>query len=145
MIRKLFDRKLWKFLLVGVANTLVGSAIMFGCFNLLHWGYWPSSAANYICGSILSYVLNKYFTFQSRAPGSVPRFALNILLCYLIAYGLARPAAGALLAGAGDRLRDNLAMAAGLVLFTGLNYLGQRLFVFREGKTPPPSGKFKKN
>ena len=145
MVRKLFDRKLWKFLLVGVANTLVGSAIMFGCFNLLGWGYWPSSAANYLCGSILSYVLNKYFTFQSRAPGSVPRFVVNILLCYLIAYGLARPAVGALLSGAGAQLRDNLAMAVGLVLFTGLNYLGQRLFVFGDSAPPPSSGKIKKN
>ena len=35
---QLFDRKLWKFLLVGVVNTLVGSAIMFGLYNLAGWG-----------------------------------------------------------------------------------------------------------
>ena len=33
-MKELFDQKLWKFLLVGVANTLVGSVAMFGCYNL---------------------------------------------------------------------------------------------------------------
>lgn len=133
-MRELFDRKLWKFLLVGVANTLVGSAVMFGCYNLLGLGYWLSSAANYICGSILSYFLNKYFTFQNREKGTAGRFVVNILLCYLLAYGIARPLAHRLLAAFAPAVRDNAAMLAGLILFTGLNYLGQRWFVFPERK-----------
>jgi putative flippase GtrA len=124
------DRTLWKFLLVGVANTLVGSAVMFGCYNLLGLGYWVSSAANYLCGSVLSYFLNKYVTFRSREKGSAVRFAVNIVLCYLLAYGLARPLVRTLLAGWDGAAGDNAAMLAGLVLFTGLNYLGQRRFVF---------------
>lgn len=65
-LKKLFDEKLLKFILVGVVNTLVGMAIMFGLYNLAHCSYWVSSAANYILTSILSYFLNKYFTFQNR-------------------------------------------------------------------------------
>ena len=30
----LMDEKLWKFILVGIINTLVGTAIMFGLYNL---------------------------------------------------------------------------------------------------------------
>ena len=30
--------------------------------------------------------------------------------------------------------RDNVAMLVGMVLFTGLNYLGQRFFAFRSPK-----------
>lgn len=134
-MKELFDRKLWKFLLVGVANTLVGSAVMFGCYNLLGLGYWLSSAANYICGSILSYFLNKYFTFRSQEKGTAGRFVVNILLCYLLAYGLARPLVHHLLAVFTPAARDNAAMLVGLILFTGLNYLGQRWFVFSERKT----------
>ena len=129
-MKKLFDRTLWKFLLVGVVNTLAGSAIMFGCYNLLGLGYWASSAANYLCGSVLSYALNKRFTFQSREKGSLGRFAVHILLCYLLAYGIARPLTHWALSGADAALRDNAAMLAGLVLFTVLNYAGQRWFVF---------------
>lgn len=130
----LLDFKLLKFLLVGVVNTLVGSAIMFGLYNLAGWGYWISSAMNIFLTSVLSFFLNKYFTFQSRgwSLGQVVRFAVNILLCYLVAYGVAQPLCRLALAGAGETVRDNVSMLLGMVLFTGLNYLGQRLFAFRE-------------
>ena len=65
-LRTLFDAKLWKFLLVGVINTIVGTAIMFGLYNIAGCSYWVASAANYVLTSILSFFLNKYFTFRSR-------------------------------------------------------------------------------
>ena len=131
---RLLDVKFLKFLLVGVVNTLVGSAIMFGLYNLAGWGYWISSAMNIFLTSVLSFFLNKYFTFQSRgwSLGQVVRFAVNILLCYLVAYGVAQPLCRLALAGAGETVRDNVSLLLGMVLFTGLNYLGQRLFAFRE-------------
>lgn len=132
-LRKLFDEKLLKFILVGVVNTLVGTAIMFGLYNLAHCSYWVSSAANYILTSILSYFLNKYFTFQNRerSVGQVIRFVVNIAVCYGLAYGLAKPLCLQLLANASATVRDNVSMLVGMCLFTGLNYLGQRLFAFR--------------
>lgn len=134
MLKKLLDKTFWKFLLVGAANTLVGTGVMFLCYNLLHLGYWPSSAANYICGSILSYFLNKRFTFRNQEKGArvVLRFVLNISVCYLIAYGVAKPLAAWVLSGAGKTLQENGAMLVGMGLFVLLNYLGQRFFAFRE-------------
>ncbi len=128
----LFDAKLLKFLLVGVINTLVGTAIMFGLYNLAGASYWLSSAANYILTSILSFFLNKYFTFRSRGSTlrEVVRFALNIAVCYLAAYGIAQPLTAWALSGASVTLRDNAAMLVGMCLFTGLNYIGQRFFAF---------------
>ena len=130
----LIDKKLAKFLLVGVVNTLVGTAIMFGLYNLAHCSYWVSSAANYILTSILSYFLNKYFTFQSRGKSAaeVVRFAANIAVCYLLAYGIAKPLCLAALSGASAAVRDNVSMFVGMCLFTGFNYLGQRFFAFRQ-------------
>jgi len=82
-ITKLLDKTFWKFVLVGVVNTLFGTAVMFVSYNLLHCGYWLSSALNYILGSILSYFLNKYFTFQNKEKSvkQVLRFVLNISVC----------------------------------------------------------------
>lgn len=37
-----------RFVMVGVINTVVGTAIMFGLYNLAHCSYWVSSASNYI-------------------------------------------------------------------------------------------------
>lgn len=135
-VKKLIDRSLLRFVLVGVVNTCVGTGIMFALYNLLHCGYWLSSAANYVVGSAVSYVLNKHFTFRSRerSPRELGRFVLNILVCYLLAYGIAKPAANALLAGFSLRVRENGAMLCGTGLFTLLNYFGQRFFVFRAGE-----------
>ena len=132
----LFDAKLLRFLIVGVINTLVGMAIMFGLYNLAGCSYWVSSAANYILTSILSFFLNKYFTFKNKeqSAAQVLRFVVNIAVCYLVAYGIAKPLCLRLMASASVSLRDNVSMLVGMVLFTGLNYLGQRLFAFRETK-----------
>ena len=132
----LIDAKLLRFLIVGVINTLVGMAIMFGLYNLAGCTYWVSSAANYILTSILSFFLNKYFTFKNKEQSlsQVLRFVINIAVCYLAAYGIAKPLCLRLMANASVSLRDNVSMLVGMVLFTGLNYLGQRLFAFRESE-----------
>ena len=141
MLKKIFDPTLFRFLLVGVVNTLVGYGVMFGLYNLagLHlWGdpgYWISSAANYLVGSVVSFFLNKHFTFrnQERGAGVVLRFAVNIAVCWVLAYGLAKPATVWLLSGTGwsTQLQGNLSMLAGSGLFVLLNYFGQRFFAFR--------------
>lgn len=140
-LRSLLDPTLFRFILVGLVNTAVGYGVMFGLYNLagLHaWGdtgYWISSAANYIVGSVVSFFLNKHFTFQNREKGAgvVLRFALNIAVCWALAYGLAKPVMIWLLSGTGwsQQIQGNLSMLAGSGLFVFLNYFGQRFFAFR--------------
>jgi len=131
---KFFDKTFWKFILVGVVNTLVGTAVMFGLYNLLHAGYWFSSAMNYIVGSIVSYFLNKYYTFgvKKRSWRFITRFIANITVCYLLAYGAAKPLARMALSGFPVTIQENGAMLVGMGLFVLLNYVGQRFFTFRE-------------
>ena len=130
------DIKTIKFLFVGIINTLFGTAIMFGLYNLAECSYWISSAANYFFGSILSFFLNKTFTFQNKdsLKKTVPRFVLNILLCYLLAYGISKPLTLYLLQGFSVTVQENLAMFVGMCLFTGFNYVGQRYFAFKENR-----------
>lgn len=122
-----------KFIFVGIINTVFGTAIMFGLYNLAGCSYWISSAANYFLGSILSFVLNKHFTFRNQdAIGkTAPKFVLNILVCYLLAYGIAKPLTLGLFSGFSQQLAENIAMLLGMVLFTVLNYIGQRFFAFK--------------
>ena len=128
------DGKTIKFLIVGVINTLFGAAIMFGLYNLAGCSYWMASAANYFFGSILSFILNKKFTFQNNdsLKNTIPRFVLNILICYLLAYGIAKPVMCCLLQGISADIQENIAMFLGICLFTGFNYIGQRYFAFKE-------------
>ena len=131
-----FDKRFLKFCLVGVANTLVGSGVMYALYNLANCSYWFSSAMNYVVGSVVSYFLNKYFTFnvKKRSWREIARFTANILFCYLIAYGVAKPLARMVFSALSESARDNLAMLAGMVFFVPLNYLGQRFFAFRGGE-----------
>lgn len=131
---RLIDKTTFKFLIVGVINTLVGTSVMFLAYNLFGLGYWISSAANYIIGSMVSYFLNKYFTFQNKEKSArqIVKFVFNISVCYLIAYGVAKPFVHMLLDDFSVTMRDNGAMLVGMCLFVGLNYLGQRFFVFRD-------------
>lgn len=133
-VRELADITMLKFVLVGVLNTLVGSAIMFAAYNLLHLSYWVSSALNYIFGSVLSYFLNKNFTFQNKSRGWKPvlRFTVNIVVCYAIAYGVARPLTRLALSGMSASIQDNGAMLVGMCLFVVVNYFGQRFFAFKD-------------
>jgi len=137
---RIIDKTTFKFLLVGVINTLVGSGTMFFAYNALHLSYWVSSALNYIVGSLVSYFLNRSFTFKSQQRGwkNILRFTVNILCCYLLAYGMAKPIVNAVLSVwiSDTAVLDNLAMLCGMGLFVVLNYIGQRYLVFndRSGK-----------
>jgi putative flippase GtrA len=138
IVGKIFDRKLRRFILVGLFNTAFGTGMMFGFYRILGMGYWGSSGLSYFIASFVSYLLNKNYTFSSRA-GHVQsgvRFAVNIGVCYLLAYLIAKPAVRFALGIVGSlatpAFLDQLAMLAGMVLFTAMNYLGQRFFVFPE-------------
>lgn len=133
---RLFDQTTVKFILVGIINTLFGTGVMFLAYNVFSASYWLSSALNYILGSILSFFLNKYFTFQSKEKSwqEVVKFIINITICYFLAYGLAKPLVMKILQGQDLKLVENTAMVVGMVLFVGLNYLGQRFLVFSTKK-----------
>lgn len=132
--KKFFDITFWKFILVGVANTLFGYAVGFVCLNLLNLDLVISSAANYIFGSILSYFLNKYFTFgqKEKSIKYIIKFIVNILVCYGLSYFvIAKPVINMLMSGYDLKLRNNVIMLVGMCLFVGFNYIGQRFFAFK--------------
>lgn len=133
-LKEKFDITFVKFIIVGGINTLIGTAVMFLAYNVFHLSYWISSAANYVVGSICSYFLNKYFTFQNKDKSLmiVLKFILNITVCYLIAYGGAQRLIRWLLSDFTKQWQDNIAMLCGMGLFVILNYFGQRFFAFKK-------------
>lgn len=132
-IKDLLGLTFSRFVIVGIINTIVGTTIMFVCYNAIGLSYWISSALNYILASILSYFLNRKFTFRYKGSyrKSAVKFTINIIACYLVAYGLAKPLIGVLLDLYSTTLKDNIAMAVGAVLFVILNYFGQKLWAFK--------------
>lgn len=143
-MKQFFDIKFWKFIMVGILNTIVGMGLQFLFFNLCGWGEWISSIVGYILGSILSYFLNKYFTFKNKEKGWKPiaKFALNIAVCYGLAYGIAIPLTKwicvanslTMFGWTVDKFAGNVSMLVGSCLFVAFNYIGQRFFAFKEKK-----------
>ena len=140
---KVFDSTIIKFIIVGVVNTVVGWVAMFLSLWLLtkmganHTiSYWIPSGVNIVVGSIVSYILNKHFTFQSNTTGKedIGKFIINILICYVVAYGIAQPIAKLIFKHAGVMVLKIISLLSGSILFTIINYFGQRFWVFKEDK-----------
>lgn len=133
-----WDKSFLIFLIVGVVNTLFGLSVYYFCYNVLSAGYWPSSVADYVLGSILSYFLNKRYSFHYQQTDwkSIFRFTVNIIICFIIAYAIARPLTrwGLDIIGLPLTTRwiENIAGLTGTGLFMILNYLGQRFFAFKK-------------
>lgn len=144
----LFDIKLWKFLLVGVLNTIVGEGLKALLLAFTALGPLPASAISTALASVMSYFLNRYFTFKYQGDNAKAalRFTLNIVVCYVLSHAIALLLIYPLLTGAENgwfaglsliasekkTIADYIATYSGSVLFVGFNYLGQRFFAFRE-------------
>lgn len=130
------DRSFFRFLLVGVFNTIVGLGMIALLLHVAGIGYWASTFIGNAVGALVSYMLNRRFTFRSNAKvaGSMWRFLLVTLACYGLSYGTGL-VAGNLLAAAlprfpADRVHD-AATLLGTGLYTITNYLGHKYFSFR--------------
>jgi putative flippase GtrA len=126
------------FLIIGVANTLIGLTSTYICFDFIKLNYWLATFAGNLIGMVVSYTLNKKYTFKNtkKVTSSLLKFFLVVFLCYYISYwfGLRlthlivdffvfiRPYVGevSILLGAG--------------LYTISNFLGQRFLVFNSKK-----------
>lgn len=141
-IKQFFDIKFLKFVLVGVLNTIVGMGLQFLLYNLFGVEKNIATLIGNVLGSVLSYFLNKYFTFQNTEKGWKPvfRFALNIAVCYALAYGVVMNLAAllcdtfswTLFGMTVESFSANLSMLVGACSFVAFNYIGQRFFAFRE-------------
>ncbi|MFZ5608413.1 MAG: GtrA family protein [Pseudomonadota bacterium] len=81
---KFFKSDFYKFTLVGVANTAVGFFIIFFSMNILDLNPFLSNALGYGFGLIISYILNRIYTFNSndRYFTSFMKFMLSFIIAY---------------------------------------------------------------
>ncbi|WP_026826977.1 GtrA family protein [Exiguobacterium artemiae] len=121
---------LFRFLLVGILNTLVGLTITLFCFHVAHTGYWVATAIGNACGVWVSYMLNRRFTFRQEAGGWTYwiRFLIVVLLSYILAYRISLWGVYYFF----PHLQETGAILIGMILYTGLNFWGQSNWVFRK-------------
>ena len=134
-MKKLFDEAL-HFGIIGVFNTLLGFVLIMVFYNVFHWNYWIASGTSYIIGSIFSYFANKKLTFKVEGETGkyALKFAVNIAVCYFLAYGIAKPLVRNVLSGYSQTIVENIAIIIGMGLFIIFNFIGQKFLVFSGGQ-----------
>lgn len=121
----------FRFLLVGVINTIVGLGTAFLFLYLFHATYWVATFLGNGIGGGVSYFLNRSFTFQSKQPikTSIWRFLLVVLCCYFFSYGISERIVE-YFPFFSETMKQNVAVIVGAGLYTISNYFGQKKFVF---------------
>lgn len=133
----LLEPSLRWFLLIGLGNTVLSLTIQLVLYSYVKLGYWPSSALAFCIASVSSFYFNRKYSFHSQGSvaGDAVRFALNIAVCYLVAYGIAQPLVNWIVPYLGGWFvawQGQISLIAGNGLFTCLNYVGQRFFAFQK-------------
>ncbi|WP_409302418.1 GtrA family protein [Peribacillus sp. SCS-155] len=128
------------FLLVGLVNTLAGLTLMFFMANILGVSYWVSTLTGNVCGAVLSFFLNKTFTFDNHSTlrASMPRFIMVISICYVCSYKTSSLIIEAMIGRHQLPLmldNDNLSILLGTGIYAVSNYMGQKHFVFHKSKS----------
>ncbi|WP_342352001.1 GtrA family protein [Neobacillus soli] len=126
--------------MVGIVNTVVGLSCMYLLLHGLGQSYWIATFVGNAIGACVSYILNRNFTFksQSSVSKSAVRFVVVILCCYFISYDIGRSLVEWMLKNNNyfnAFVKTDFSILVGTCLYTILNYLGQKLFVFSKNDT----------
>ena len=123
-----------RFLLIGVVNTCIGFSLILLLLNVFGLSYWFSTFIGNSIGAIISYTLNKIFTFKSNVSNrkGIIIFILVIFGSYIISYQLGYKIIHDSNVFNLDLYKDEFSVLLAAILYTVLNYLGQRYFTFRQ-------------
>lgn len=142
-IKKMVDRTLIYYLIVGVLNFIVCTGIMFMLFNMCGFSEHIAPIVNYALGSLIWYLACRYLLFRGTETTwqSMIRFTIEVLICYVLSYYIAAPLMSRWLLdyesvrnifdfGGSDKITGNFEMTVGAIVYAVVNYFGQRYFVF---------------
>jgi len=127
-----------RFLMVGIINTIVGLSMIFLLFYIFHLSYWVATFFGNIVGGLVSFILNRSFTFQSdkSIKRTIVPFFLVMFICYFVSYNIGKKIAFSFLNITALPILSvhDLAILLGSGLYTITNYFGQKRFVFFTNK-----------
>jgi putative flippase GtrA len=141
-LRRAFDETRFRFLLIGVWNTLFGYGIFWllyavtsRLFSARYLAYTTAQVVGWIIAVANAYFLHKHVTFRSRARGRAAvfeflRFMQTYLAMFVLGLGLLPFLVE--IAGLEPRVAALIATAIGVVV----SYLGHRFVTFRRDEAP---------
>jgi putative flippase GtrA len=118
-------RTLFRFVLVGLVNTVTGLAVIYFCKWVLSAPDVLANVAGYAVGLVVSYMLNARWTFSFHGPlaPTATRFALTMAVGYLANLALVTLALNM-------GVNSYVAQATGVAPYAVVTYLGLKHFVF---------------
>lgn len=125
---KMFGQMI-KYGLIGVINTLLTGTIIFLLMNGFGVPFKISNAVGYIVGFFNSFIMNKLWTFKGNQTSTIRqfiRFAAVFAVCYFLQLSLVVFLVEKLC------LSENIAQLAGMVFYTLIGFLLNKLFTFKE-------------
>lgn len=160
-LKKVVDRTLVLYLIIGISNFLLCTGIMFLLYNLAGISQHIAPIVNYGLGSLIWYLACRFVIFpgSKTTPRQLLRFVIDIAVCYLLSYYVIAPLVAQLALkstrikalfsfGGSHNIEGNCEMSAGAISYALLNYFGQRYYVFsnrlehhrrKHGKNPEES------
>jgi len=124
---RIIDATTVRFVAVGAINTLVGLSCIYLSLYAFGLGNISANAVGYTVGIVVSFVLNKKWTF-SHAGRSIPAFTRFL---GVIAVAYATNLGTVLVAAEGLGWNHYIAQALGIIPYTVVGYIGSRFFAFR--------------
>ena len=83
-------KQLFRFLTVGILNTILGYCVIFACMYLVKMSPESSNVIGYSVGLIASYILNRKYTFNSKLNrrSEIIRFLAVFVVSYSLNFGV---------------------------------------------------------
>jgi putative flippase GtrA len=121
-----------RFIGVGIINTIIGISSIFLLLNVLGFSYWTSTFIGNAIGAIISYILNRNFTFNSNVSNKkgIVLFLFVILVSYYVSYNIGYSLINKNLLST-NLYGEELSVLLAALIYTVLNYLGQRYLTFK--------------
>lgn len=144
-LKRMVDRTLVYYVIIGVLNLILCTAIMFLLFNVCGFSDHIAPLFNYGLGSVIWYLACRYILFRGRQSSGkqILRFIIEVIVVYLISYYIIAPLGYRLImhfqgvrrffsfgGNEEEMIRGNCEMTIGAAAYAILNYFGQRYYVF---------------
>lgn len=122
----MIDKTFFRFVIVGVINTIIGYSIIMFLFHLIGLTYSLSYFLSYMIGIIISFFLNRQFVFFSKKNKS--KEFIKFLIAFAISYSISYLALHYIMEH--QLLHENIAFFAGMIIYSTFFYLLNRYITF---------------
>ena len=130
----LIIKKFFRYSFVGIGNSLFCISIIFFLKNILNYSYWISSSVGYLVGLLITYFINRRFTFYSKNKGifNFYSFVIGVVICYLISFYISNLFLNLIFVQVFNQtILTNLSLMLGFILYSILMFLYLNFIIFR--------------